>query len=84
MSQHLTLTSGVDFTGAIVIARYGAIFRGLKVILQKSLSTSGQIFAHARSVLQIKGAQELGAVGCLIYSDPRDDGSVTVENGYAE
>lgn len=37
MSQHLTLMSGVNFTGAIVIARYGAIFRGLKVIHHQSL-----------------------------------------------
>ncbi|KZT74407.1 Zn-dependent exopeptidase [Daedalea quercina L-15889] len=51
---------GVDLNGAIVITRYGGIFRGLKV----------------------KGAQERGAVACLIYSDPRDDGTVTVENGY--
>lgn len=27
-------------------------------------------------------AEELGAVGVLIYSDPRDDGVVTVANGY--
>ncbi|KAF7332141.1 Zn-dependent exopeptidase [Mycena kentingensis (nom. inval.)] len=54
------LAQGVDFTGAIVIARYGAIFRGLK----------------------IKRAQELGAAGVLIYSDLRDDGSVTEDNGY--
>lgn len=33
--------------------------------------------------LQIKGAQELGATAVLIYSDPRDDGFVTVENGFA-
>lgn len=32
--------------------------------------------------LKIKGAQELGAAGVIIYSDARDDGSVTVENGY--
>ncbi|KAL5527109.1 hypothetical protein ACEPAG_5900 [Sanghuangporus baumii] len=32
--------------------------------------------------LKVKGAQERGAVGILIYSDPRDDGAVTVENGY--
>ncbi|KAJ3551654.1 hypothetical protein NM688_g4581 [Phlebia brevispora] len=51
---------GVNFTGKIVLTRYGGIFRGLK----------------------IKGAQELGAVGVLIYSDPRDDGVVTVDNGY--
>lgn len=32
---------------------------------------------------QVKGAQDLGAAGVLIYSDPRDDGFVTVENGFA-
>ncbi|KAI0080803.1 Zn-dependent exopeptidase [Panus rudis PR-1116 ss-1] len=53
--------AGVDFKGKIVLARYFAVFRGLK----------------------IKAAQEVGAAGVLIYSDPRDDGSVTVENGYA-
>lgn len=30
----------------------------------------------------MQGAAERGAVGVLIYSDPRDDGSVTEENGY--
>jgi len=43
---------GVDVKGKIVIARYGAGWRGLKPQL----------------------AQEYGAVGCIIYSDPRDDG----------
>ncbi|KAK7052865.1 Vacuolar protein sorting-associated protein 70 [Paramarasmius palmivorus] len=33
--------------------------------------------------LKIQRAEELGAIGVLIYSDPRDDGYVTVENGYA-
>ncbi|EKM80407.1 hypothetical protein AGABI1DRAFT_106593 [Agaricus bisporus var. burnettii JB137-S8] len=55
------VAAGVDFTGKIVLVRYGGIFRGLK----------------------IKGAQELGAAGVLIYSDPRDDGYVTVANGFA-
>lgn len=32
---------------------------------------------------QVKGAEELGAAGVLIYSDPRDDGLVTTDNGYA-
>ncbi|KAH7887556.1 hypothetical protein F5I97DRAFT_1861258 [Phlebopus sp. FC_14] len=54
------VNAGVDFTGKIVITRYGGIFRGLKV----------------------KRAQELGAAAVLIYSDPRDDGTVTIENGY--
>src|SRR5437667_6621890 len=43
---------GVSVQGAIVIARYGGSWRGLKP----------------------KVAAEHGAVGCLIYSDPRDDG----------
>jgi N-acetylated-alpha-linked acidic dipeptidase len=43
---------GVSVKGAIVIARYGSGWRGLKPKL----------------------AAQHGAVGCLIYSDPRDDG----------
>lgn len=54
------LEAGVNFTGKIVLTRYGGNFRGLKV----------------------KRAQELGAAGVLIYSDPRDDGTVTSKNGY--
>ncbi|KAH7930683.1 Zn-dependent exopeptidase [Leucogyrophana mollusca] len=57
--------AGVDFKGKIVLARYGANFRGLKV-----------------GLTSVQGAEELGAAGVLIYSDPRDDGPVTVENGY--
>ena len=44
---------GVSVKGAIVIARYGQSWRGIKP----------------------KVAAEHGAVGCLIYSDPRDDGN---------
>ncbi len=43
---------GISVRGAIVIARYGASWRGIKP----------------------KVAAEHGAVGCLIYSDPIDDG----------
>ena len=43
---------GVSVKGAIVIARYGNSWRGIKP----------------------KVAGEHGAVGCLIYSDPTDDG----------
>ncbi|KAJ7579088.1 Zn-dependent exopeptidase [Mycena floridula] len=54
------VAKGVNLTGSILIVRYGANFRGLK----------------------IRGAQELGAAGVLIYTDPRDYGVVTVENGF--
>src|SRR5579862_1139665 len=43
---------GVSVKGAIVIARYGHSWRGIKP----------------------KVAAEHGAVGCIIYSDPREDG----------
>ncbi len=43
---------GVSVKGAIVIARYGRVWRGIKPKL----------------------AADHGAKGCLIYSDPRDDG----------
>src|SRR5438552_3634765 len=43
---------GISVKGAIVIARYGGSWRGIKP----------------------KVAAEHGAVGCIIYSDPRDDG----------
>ncbi|KAH9899682.1 Zn-dependent exopeptidase [Cubamyces lactineus] len=54
------LAAGGNFTGKIVLARYGGNFRGLKV----------------------QAAEQLGAIGVIMYSDPRDDGPVTVENGY--
>ena len=43
---------GIGLLGAIVIARYGGSWRGIKP----------------------KVAAEHGALGCIIYSDPRDDG----------
>ena len=52
---------GVSVAGKIVIARYGAGWRGLKPKL----------------------AQEHGAIGCIIYSDPRDDG-YAVDGTYPE
>lgn len=45
---------GISVQGAIVIARYGGSWRGIKP----------------------KVAAERGAIGCLIYSDPADDGYV--------
>lgn len=42
----------IDLHGKIVLARYGANFRGVKVYL----------------------AEQRGAIGVLLYSDPRDDG----------
>ncbi|KAI1638741.1 hypothetical protein F4809DRAFT_598799 [Biscogniauxia mediterranea] len=55
------IKANISLQGKIAIARYGGIFRGLKV----------------------KRAQELGMIGCVLYSDPGDDGEVTEEKGLA-
>ena len=49
---------GVSVKGAIVIARYGQTWRGIKPKL----------------------AAQHGAVGCIIYSDPKEDGYVRGES----
>ncbi|MGC1781050.1 MAG: transferrin receptor-like dimerization domain-containing protein [Acidobacteriaceae bacterium] len=50
---------GISVKGAIVIARYGGGWRGIKP----------------------KVAAEHGAIGCIIYSDPHDDG-FSVDDAY--
>ncbi|KAI1368259.1 hypothetical protein F5Y08DRAFT_296108 [Xylaria arbuscula] len=54
------LRANVSLEGKIAIARYGGIFRGLK----------------------LKRAEELGMIGCVLYSDPGDDGDITEERGH--
>jgi N-acetylated-alpha-linked acidic dipeptidase len=48
---------GISVNGAIVIARYGASWRGIKP----------------------KVAAEHGAIACIVYSDPKDDGYYTAD-----
>jgi N-acetylated-alpha-linked acidic dipeptidase len=33
--------------------------------------------------LKVKNAQEHGMIGCVIFTDPADDGNVNSDNGYA-
>jgi hypothetical protein len=33
--------------------------------------------------LKVKNAQEHGMIGCIIFTDPGDDGEITEANGYA-
>ncbi|RYC56991.1 hypothetical protein CHU98_g9219 [Xylaria longipes] len=54
------IRANVSLEGKIAIARYGGIFRGLK----------------------LKRAEELGMIGCILYSDPGDDGDMTEEKGH--
>ncbi|KAI2604298.1 Zn-dependent exopeptidase [Hypoxylon fragiforme] len=54
------LEANISLAGKIAVARYGGIFRGLKV----------------------KRAQELGMIGCVLFTDPGDDGEITEANGF--
>ncbi|KAL2063386.1 hypothetical protein VTL71DRAFT_5191 [Oculimacula yallundae] len=53
------INANISLSGKIAIAKYGGIFRGLKV----------------------KRAQDLGMIGCVIFTDPGDDGVLTDEKG---
>ncbi|GAW21219.1 hypothetical protein ANO14919_107370 [Xylariales sp. No.14919] len=54
------IRANISLEGKIAVARYGGIFRGLK----------------------LKRAEELGMIGCILYSDPGDDGDITEEKGH--
>ncbi|KAM6496046.1 Zn-dependent exopeptidase [Amanita muscaria] len=79
------LSTDGDVTGQLVYANYGKKEDydyldsiGVNLTGKVVLTRYGEIFRG----LKIKGAEERGAVGVLIYSDPRDDGFVTSSNGY--
>ncbi|KAI9000854.1 Zn-dependent exopeptidase [Trametes punicea] len=80
------LSKGGSAKGKLVYANYGRkedydelVANGVNLNGSIVITRYGGIFRG----LKVKGAQEHGAVACLIYSDPRDDGPVTSENGYA-
>ncbi|KAI0660807.1 Zn-dependent exopeptidase [Cubamyces menziesii] len=71
--------------GQVVYVNYGRkedydelVSKGVNFTGKIALARYGENFRG----LKIKRAEELGAAGVLIYSDPRDDGAVTVANGY--
>ncbi|KAI0650574.1 Zn-dependent exopeptidase [Trametes meyenii] len=77
---------GGSAKGKLVYANYGRK-EDYDALTAKGVDLSGTIvitrYGGIARGLKVKGAQERGAVACLIYSDPRDDGTVTTENGYA-
>ena len=66
-----------DVTAEVVYVNYGMPddYAGL---LRHGVDPAGKIviarYGHGWRGLKVKLAQEHGAVGCIIYSDPRDDG----------
>ncbi|PKI83410.1 glutamate carboxypeptidase II [Malassezia vespertilionis] len=56
-----------------MLAEHGIDVRGKIVLLR---------YGHVFRGLKVRAAQEAGAAGVLIYSDPLEDGKVTEANGY--
>ncbi|KJA29915.1 hypothetical protein HYPSUDRAFT_126892 [Hypholoma sublateritium FD-334 SS-4] len=79
------LSRGGDVTGPLVDGNY-CTYEDYQQLVQSKIEVNGSIvlcrYGGIFRGLKVKGGQELGAVGILIYSDPRDDGSVTNANGY--
>ncbi|CAE6535127.1 unnamed protein product [Rhizoctonia solani] len=77
-------SKSADVTGKVVYANYGynSDFQALK---KAGYDVTGNIALIRESNtfrgLRIKGAAAAGAIGCLIFTDPRED-SATVEHGY--
>ena len=66
-----------DVTGPLVYVNYG-IPEDYEELERRGVSVKGAIvisrYGHAWRGIKPKVAAEHGAVGCIIYSDPRDDG----------
>ncbi|KAL0576423.1 Vacuolar protein sorting-associated protein 70 [Marasmius crinis-equi] len=79
------LSANGDVKGQLVYANYG-LKTDYDDLVSNGVNLTGKIvlarYGGNFRGLKIKGAEELGAAGVLIFSDPKDDGTVTVENGY--
>ncbi len=66
-----------DVTGELVFVNYG-LPEDYKILDQMGISVKGKIviakYGHSWRGTKPKVAQEHGAIGCIIYSDPADDG----------
>ncbi|KAG8822839.1 hypothetical protein FRC19_005139 [Serendipita sp. 401] len=79
------LSKDGDVTGPIIYVKYGRK-RDFDSLQESGVDFKGTIalvrYGGVFRGLKVKAAQEAGCIGILIYSDPHDDGAVTVENGY--
>src|SRR6185312_3690451 len=66
-----------DVTGELVFVNYGLPY-DYKILDEMGISVKGKIviakYGHSWRGTKPKVAQEHGAIGCIIYSDPMDDG----------
>lgn len=74
-----------NVTAPYVYANFGT-YEDFEDLIKAGISVEGKIvivkYGGIFRGLKVKRAQELGAVGVIIYSDPQEDGEITEENGY--
>lgn len=74
-----------NVTAQYIFANYGS-FEDFEDLVKAGIKIKGTIvvvkYGRVFRGLKVKRAEELGAVGVLIYSDPGDDGEITEVNGY--
>lgn len=74
-----------NVTASYVYVNYGT-YHDFNDLVNAGIDLKGKIaivrYGGIFRGLKIKRAQELGMIGCLIYSDPGDDGERTDEHGY--
>ncbi|TGZ76333.1 peptidase M28 [Ascodesmis nigricans] len=74
-----------NVTSEYIWANYGT-HRDYDDLLRKDVNITGKVvlcrYGKIFRGLKVKRAQELGAIGVLIYSDPGDDGDMTELNGH--
>ncbi|KAF8551474.1 Zn-dependent exopeptidase [Imleria badia] len=79
------ISRGGEAQGKLVYVNYGRK-KDYDALVEVGTDFDGKIvlarYGNNFRGLKVKRAQELGAAAVLIYSDPRDDGTVTTENGY--
>ncbi|KAJ3782994.1 Zn-dependent exopeptidase [Lentinula aff. detonsa] len=79
------LSKGADVSGKLIYANYGLV-EDYDALVGQGVNLTGAIvltrYGGNFRGIKVQKAQELGAAGVLIYSDVRDDGTVTIENGY--
>lgn len=76
-----------DVRGQVIYVGYGRQ-RDFEALQDKGVDFQGKIvlakYGGNFRGLKIKAAQEAGASGVLIFTDPGDDGEITEENGYEQ
>ncbi|EGO27668.1 hypothetical protein SERLADRAFT_360310 [Serpula lacrymans var. lacrymans S7.9] len=79
------ISRGGEAQGKLIYAHFGRK-QDYDALVEAGVDFNGSIvlvrYGGNFRGLKVKAAQELGAAAVLIYSDLRDDGTVTVENGY--